>query len=218
MEAEIRNKPSFANVRVHMRAGDGLVAEADAMASMSPSIEMKARMAGGFFTALVRRVFGKESFFVNEFATQSQGELVLTQPVPGDIISVALNGNSLFLQQGAFLACEPGVKLGVGWAGIASLVGGEGLFRLNASGTGTLWFGAYGGITEKEVNGELIVDSGHLVAYEPTLILSMGLAGGIFSSFFSGEGLITRVRGRGKIYLQSRALAGLASWTNSNIY
>lgn len=218
MEAEIRNKPSFANVLVRMRAGDGLVAEADAMASMDSSIEMRARMAGGFFTAVARRVFGKESFFVNEYATQSQGEIVLTQPVPGDITCVALNGSTLFLQQGAFLACEPGVQLGVGWAGIASLIGREGLFRLKASGTGMLWFGAYGGITEKEVNGELIVDSGHLVAYEPTLSLSMGLAGGLFSSLFSGEGLVTRVRGRGKVYLQSRALGGLASWTNSNIY
>lgn len=218
MEAEIRNKPSFANVLVRMRAGDGLVAEADAMASMSASIEMRARMAGGFFTALARRLFGSESFFVNEFATQSQGELVLTQPVPGDITSVALNGGSLFLQPGAFLACEPGVKLGTGWAGLASFIGREGLFRLKASGSGMLWFGAYGGISEKEVDGELIVDTGHLVAYEPTLSLSMGLAGGLFSSFFSGEGLVTRVRGRGKVYLQSRALSGLAAWTNSNIY
>ncbi len=218
MEAEIRNKPSFANVLVRLRAGDGLVAEADAMASMSAGIEMKARMAGGFFTALVRRVFGKESFFVNEYATQTQGELVLTQPVPGDITCVSLNGSSLFLQPGAFLACEPGVQLNVGWAGIASLVGGEGLFRVRAEGTGMLWFGAYGGITEKEIDGELVVDSGHLVAYEPTLSLSMALAGGLFSSFFSGEGLVTRVRGRGKVYLQSRALESLASWTNSNIY
>jgi uncharacterized protein (TIGR00266 family) len=217
MEAEIRNKPSFANVLVRMRAGDGLIAEADAMASMSSTIEMKARMAGGFFTSLVRRVFGQESFFVNEYATQSQGELVLTQPVPGDITCVALRGNTLFLQPGAFLACEPGVKLGVGWAGLASFIGREGLFRLKASGSGMLWFGAYGGISEKEVDGELIVDSGHLVAYEPTLSLSIGLAGGLFTSLFSGEGLVMRVRGRGRVYLQSRALSGLAAWTNSHI-
>lgn len=218
MEALIRNKPSFANVLVRLKAGEGLVAEADAMASMSASIEMKARMAGGFFTALVRRFFGGESFFVNEFATQSEGELILTQPVPGDITSVVLNGNSLYLQPGAFLACEPGVQLGVGWAGLASFIAREGLFRLKASGSGRLWFGAYGGIIEREVDGELIVDSGHLVAYEPTLSLSMGLAGGLLTSLLSGEGLVSRLRGRGKVYLQSRSLSGLAAWTNSHLY
>lgn len=218
MEAQIRNKPSFANVLVRLKAGEGLVAEADAMASMSASIEMKARMAGGFFTALARRLFGGESFFVNEFATQSQGELILTQPVPGDITSVVLNGNALYLQPGAFLACEPGVQLGVGWAGLASFIAREGLFRLRASGTGRLWFGAYGGIIEREVEGELIVDSGHLVAYEPTLSLSMGLAGGLLTSLLSGEGLVSRLRGRGKVYLQSRSLSGLAAWTNSHLF
>lgn len=218
MDAEIRNRPSFANVLVRMRAGDGLIAESGAMASMSPSLEMKARMAGGFFSAFARRVFGGESFFVNEFATTTQGEVVLTQDYPGDITCVSLNGTGLFLQPGAFIACEPGVQLGVRYAGIASFIGREGLFRLQANGTGQLWFGAYGGIIEREIDGELVVDSGHLVAYEPTLSLSMGLAGGIFSSIFSGEGLITRVRGRGKIYLQSRALEGLAGWTNSHLY
>lgn len=217
MDAEIRNRPSFANVRVHLRAGEGLIAEAGAMASMSPTLQMRARMAGGFLSAFARRAFGGESFFINEFATDSEGEVVLTQSYPGDITSVTLQGTSLMLQPGAFLACAPGVKLGVGWAGLASFVGSEGLCRLRASGTGQLWFGAYGGIIERELDGELIVDSGHLVAYEPTLSLSIGLAGGIFSSIFSGEGLITRVRGRGKIYLQSRALEGLAGWVNSHL-
>jgi uncharacterized protein (TIGR00266 family) len=217
MDAEIRNRPSFANVRVRMRAGEGLIAESGAMASMSPSLEMRARMAGGFFSAFARRAFGGESFFVNEFATESEGEVVLTQAYPGDIASVTLQGTSLLLQPGAFLACEPGVKLGVGWAGLASFIGREGLCRLHARGTGQLWFGAYGGIIERELDGELVVDSGHLVAYEPTLSLSMGLAGGLFSSIFSGEGLITRVRGRGKLYLQSRALEGLAGWINSHL-
>jgi len=218
MEAEIRNRPAFANVRVNLRAGETLIAESDAMASMSSSIDMRARMAGSFFSSLARRVFGGESFFVNEFTSQSQGELVLTQTYPGDITQVRLNGTGLFLQPGAFLACEPGVKLSVGWAGFTSLIAREGLFRLYASGAGSLWFGAYGGITEKEVDGELVVDSGHLVAYEPTLSLSLSMAAGLFSSMFSGEGLVTRVRGRGKIYLQSRSLDSLATWTNSHLY
>ena len=37
------------------------------------------------------------------------GEVVLTQPFPGDMTAIRLNGNSLYLQPGAFVACEPGV-------------------------------------------------------------------------------------------------------------
>ncbi|MCP4815412.1 MAG: AIM24 family protein, partial [Planctomycetaceae bacterium] len=62
-----------------------------------------------------------------------------------------------------------------------------------------------------------VVDSGHLVAYEPTCRLKMGMAGGIFSSFFSGEGLVTRVHGPGRVYLQSRSMDGLKGWTNGHL-
>ena len=110
------------------------------------------------------------------------------------------------------------VGVGLGWAGIASLVGGEGLFRLKVSGNGKVWFGAYGGIFAKEVEGEYVVDTGHLVAYEPSVSIRMGMAGGIFSSFFGGEGLVTRVTGPGRIYMQSRSLDGLAAWTNGQIW
>lgn len=107
--------------------------------------------------------------------------------------------------------------MGLGWAGFKSFIGGEGLFRLKISGTGRCWFGAYGGIFEREITDEYIVDTGHLVAYEPTIRLKVGLAGGIFSSFFGGEGLVTRVRGPGKIYLQSRNFSGLTAWVNAHI-
>ncbi len=218
MQTEIRNRPAFANIRVQLESGDGLVAESDAMASMSSTVAMRARLAGGFFTALVRRVFGQESMFVNEFSTDSTGEVILTQPFPGDMECIELNGNTVFLQPGAFIACEPGVKLSSGWAGFASFFGKEGLFRLKASGTGKLWFGAYGGIFTREITGELTVDTGHLVAYEPTLKIHMGMAGGIFSSFFGGEGLVSKIRGEGRVYLQSRSMSGLAAWTNAHLF
>lgn len=218
MEAEIRNKPSFANIHIKLAAGDLVIAEADAMASMSSNIDIKTKWSGGFTKAVLRRIFGSESMFVNEFSTESEGELVLTQPFPGDIVCIELKGNTLYLQPGAFLACEPGVTLGLGWAGVRMFVAREGLFRLKVSGTGRVWFGAYGGIFEREIADEYIVDSGHLVAYEPSIKIRIGMAGGIFSSFFSGEGLVAKLTGPGRIYMQSRSFGGLAAWANSHLW
>ena len=73
MEAEIRDKPAFANIHVRLQPGESIVAESDAMASMTSDIEMSTRWNGGFFKAILRRVFGGESLFVNEFTTQSGG-------------------------------------------------------------------------------------------------------------------------------------------------
>jgi len=97
MQTEIRHRPAFANIRVQLERGDSLIAESDAMASMSSTVAMRARWAGGFFNALIRRVFGQESMFVNEFSTDSEGEVILTQPFPGDMECIELNGNTVFL-------------------------------------------------------------------------------------------------------------------------
>ncbi len=217
MEATTRNRPSFANVLVKLEPGDKIIAESDAMASMSASVEMQTRWSGGMVGAVLKRAFGGESLFVNEFSSSQPAELVLTQGMPGDIECIELKGTTLFLQPGAFLACEPGISLGLNWAGVASFVGGEGLFRLKVSGNGRVWFSAYGGIFTREITDEYIVDTGHLVGYEPTINVRVGLPGGIFSSFFGGEGLVTKVRGPGRIYMQSRNFSGLTAWMNAHI-
>jgi uncharacterized protein (TIGR00266 family) len=103
------------------------------------------------------------------------------------------------------------------WAGFASLIGREGLFKLIVFGTGTVWYGAYGALLDKAVDGEFIVDTSHLVTYEPQLTLKVQLAGGIFGSFFGGEGLVTRVNGKGNIVIQTRSLDGLKSWLNPRL-
>jgi len=217
MQSEIRNRPSFANVLVRLTQGDRIVAESDAMASMSSAITLRTRWNGGFLMALVRRLFGGESLFINEFSTASRGDLVLTQPWPGDIECVELKGQTLYLQAGAFLACDPDVQLGVGYAGLRSFFAREGLFRLKVSGQGRVWFGGYGAIVAKDVEGEYVVDSSHLVAYEPSIQLRVGLAGSLLSSLFSREGLVMRLTGPGRIYLQTRSLEGLAAWVNSHL-
>lgn len=216
MQVETRDRPCFANVRVMLDAGERVIAEADAMVSMSPSVALTTRLNGGPGGAVVKRLFGNESMFVNEFtAGVGGGEVIFSQPFPGDIECLTLAGETLYLQPGAYIASEPGVQLGVGWAGFASFVGGEGLTRLKVAGHGRVWFGAYGAIFARAVAGEYVVDTGHLVAYEPGLRLSVGMASrGVFSTFFSGEGLITRVRGTGRIWMQTRAIAGLTAWTN----
>ncbi|MCH2206024.1 MAG: TIGR00266 family protein [Lentisphaerales bacterium] len=219
MKTEILGKPAFAYVNVDLEPGESIVAESDAMASMSSALDMKAGFNGGFFSGLAKKFLGGESLFVNTFInnTNETQRVSVVQATPGDTVEIDLDGGSFCLQPGAYIASTPDLKLGLKWAGFASFIGREGLFKLQVSGTGKLWYGAYGGLIEREVDGEFIVDTSHLVAYEPQLKLKTQLAGGIFSSFFGGEGLVTRVEGKGRIIVQTRSMSGLASWTNSYI-
>lgn len=219
MEAVINGAPAFAYIQVTLAPGESIIAEADAMASMDADVELQAKPNGGWLGAPVRRFLGGESFFVSHFsnATQKSRRLTLVQKTPGDIRRIDLNGNSICLQRGAFIACTPDVKIGVQFAGFGAFIAREGLFKLVASGTGSVWYGAYGGLVERQIQGEYIVDSGHLVAWEPQMKLKIQMAGGLISSLTSGEGLVTRVEGSGKIILQSRSLGGLVGWLNPKL-
>jgi uncharacterized protein (TIGR00266 family) len=219
MISQINGAPSFAHIHIDLSPGESIIAEAGAMASMSSEIDMQTRFNGGFFRAVLKRVLGDESLFINEFYNNSNvsQRLTLTQPTPGDIRELDLNNSTICLQPGAFIASTPGLKLGIRYAGLASFIAREGLFKLEVTGTGKLFYGAYGGIIEKQVVGEYIVDSGHLVAYEPQLSLSLKLSGGLISSITSGEGIVTKVSGNGKILIQTRSLEGLASWINPHL-
>jgi uncharacterized protein (TIGR00266 family) len=103
----------------------------------------------------------------------------------------------------------------VRWAGFRHFIAREGLFKLQVSGTGPVFLGGYGSIEVREVNGSIIVDTGHVLAFEPTLQQTLRLSGGIFSSLFGGEGLVSKFEGRGRLWLQTRNVSGLAAWANS---
>lgn len=220
MRTTLTGGPSFAHIHVDLEPGETIVAESNAMASMAADLDMKAVLNGGFFSGLCKKFLGGESLFVNVFSneTSSTRRLTLVQATPGEIREIDLKDEAICLQPGAYICSSPSLKLGVRWAGFKSWIAREGLFKLVVSGTGTLFYGAYGALFEKEIDGEYIVDTGHLVAYEPQIKLKLQLAGGLFSSLFSGEGIVTRVEGRGKVVLQSRSLDGLKGWLNPKLY
>ena len=219
MNTAIEGRPAFAHMHVDLDPGESIIAESDAMSSMSADLDMTAKFNGGFFSGLCKKYLGGESLFINEFKNNTDGprRVTLVQPTPGDMGVIELQGTSLCLQPGAYIASTPGVKLGLKYAGLASLIGQEGLFKLVVSGWGTVWYGAYGALMERSVDGEFIVDSSHLVTYEPQLKLKVQMAGGIFSSFFGGEGLVTRLNGKGNIVIQTRSIEGLKSWLNPRL-
>ena len=216
MKTEISGGAAFSHVHVDLEPGETIIAEPDAMSSMDADIDLTATLNGGFFRGLCKKFLGGESLFISQFTnnTDKARRLTLVQPTPGEIRCRPMNDDVFLMQPGAFLACSDGVTLGLEWAGFISFIAREGLFRLKASGTGDVFYGAYGALLERDVDGEYIVDTSHLVAYEPGITLKLQLAGGIFSSFFGGEGLVTRVEGKGKIIIQSRSLSGLAGWLN----
>ncbi len=220
MKTELKGSQAFSYIEVELQPGETIISESDSMSSMDAELDLTAKLNGGFFKGLLRKYLGGESLFINHFTnnTQQPRRMTLVQGTPGEIRQRTMDNDEIYLQPGAFVACTEDVKLTLEWAGFVSFIAREGLFRLKASGSGELFYGAYGALLERDIDGEYIVDTSHLVAYEPGIKLKLQLAGGIFSSFFGGEGLVTRVEGKGKIIIQSRSITGLTGWLNPKFW
>ena len=219
MEVQELGKSTFTHLKFDLLSGETIVTESGAMASMQSGVTMTTGFKGGFLKALIRKLLGGESLFFNTFknVSRSPQHVVISKPTPGDVICRELKGETIYLQSGAYLCSTQGIDLDLSWAGFSHFFGGEGLFRLSASGHGKVWIGVFGALVEKELRGELIVDTGHLVAYPPNVSYKIQLSGGLINSFLSKEGLVGRLEGNGKVWLQTRSLGGLVSWLNPQL-
>ncbi len=198
---------AFTLARVGLEQGESVKAESGAMVSMTGTVDIETRMQGGFFSSLARKVLTSESFFQNTFtAARGPGEVTFAPALPGDIHLRELRGEDLILQSGAYLASATGVQMETKWGGAKTFFSREGLFLLRAYGLGPLLFASYGAIVEVQVPPSgYVVDTGHLVAFEPALHWDVRKVGGMKSLLFSGEGLVCHFSGQGKLWLQTRS-------------
>ncbi|MEM6454115.1 MAG: TIGR00266 family protein [Acidobacteriota bacterium] len=208
MDIDIHYGPGNAAARVQLGANERVTAEAGAMIAMSGdmNIETTTHKAGqGGVLKAMRRALAGESFFMNHYTASSRGgDLWLATTLPGDMKVFQLADQKLIVQGGSFVAAPPSIDIDFGWQGFKTALAGEGLFWLHISGTGPLIVNSFGAIYPIAVDGEVIVDSGHIVAFDETLDFSITKAGTSWiSSFLGGEGLVCKFTGTGTVWCQS---------------
>jgi uncharacterized protein (TIGR00266 family) len=212
MDFRIDGNPDYGHLRVELRPGERIVAEGGSMAWMSAGTKVKVRLLGGLVKALIRRLVAKESLFVAEYSHPGIGMVTFSPATPGSVAHRRLDGDSFILTAGSYMASTAGVTLKTRFGGLRSLLSGEGAFLIECSGTGDLFYNAYGAMVEKEIDGSLTVDTGYVVAWEPSVSYSIRGMGNLKSTLLSGEGLALRFSGSGKVFLQTRTMDGLAGW------
>jgi uncharacterized protein (TIGR00266 family) len=209
MQIEVLYNPAHSLAKIHLDSGEAIRAEAAAMVSMTKNIAVSttATANGGFFKSLKRSFLGGESFFTNLFTAQSGGAHVTVAPkLCGSMIVHDLSPSTpLYIQGSSYVAAPDSVQLNTQFQGFKGFFSGESLFFLEATGSGPVLLNAFGAIETIDLDGEMIVDTGHLVAFTAGIEYTISRAAdGWIKSFLSGEGLVLHVRGRGKLYVQSR--------------
>lgn len=215
MQVEVLYRPSYSVARVILERNEKIQVEAGAMVGMSPDLDMETEAKGGFLKSISRSMFGKESFFMNTFkAEKDDDRILLAPPLPGDVLAIEMNNESLMVQSGSYLASSEGIQVDTKWSGAETFFGSEGLIMLRISGTGTLVISSYGAIHPVELGAgeKFIVDTGHLVSFDEHVGYDVKKVAGWKSTLFSGEGLVAELTGPGNLNLQSRSQDSFLAW------
>ena len=214
MDATIDHRPSYALLTVDLDAGEAIRAEAGAMVAHDDGVDVETGASGGLMGSLKRKVLGGESFFQNTFTAREPGSVSLAPALPGDVVQHDLEGDTVYVQSGSYLASDPDVEVDTTFGGAKTFFGSEGLFLLALSGTGPTFLASYGAIQEVDLEaGErYVVDTGHVVAFEATADFDVRRVGGLKSTLFSGEGLVCSFEGPGRLWLQTRSQDAFLAW------
>jgi len=215
-------------VEVELDPMEAVVAEAGGMMFMGDGIAMEtifgdgSQQNSGFLGSLLgagKRLVMGESLFMTVFQNRApeKRKVAFGAPYPGKIIPVRLSelGGELLAQKGAFICGAKGVSLGIEFTKRfgAGLFGGEGFILERLQGDGLTFIHAGGTIYQRDLApGEMLrVDTGCIVAFQPSVDYDIQMVGGIKTALFGGEGLFfATLRGPGRVWLQSLPFSRLA--------
>jgi uncharacterized protein (TIGR00266 family) len=216
-------------VEVELDPGESAVAEAGAMMYMTSGISMEtvfgdgsSQGRSGVMGALLgagKRLITGESLFMTVFTNGGSGkqQVAFAAPYPGKILAMDLKqlGGQLICQKDSFLCAARGVSIGIAFQrkiGVG-LFGGEGFVMQRLEGDGLSFVHAGGTVhpVDLQAGQTLRVDTGCIVALQPSVTYDIQYVGKIKTAFFGGEGLFfAALTGPGRVWLQSLPLSRMA--------
>ena len=214
MNVKIDTEGAFGSALITLDAGEKFVSEAGAMyrasSNMEISVESRKKKDEGMWGALksgIKAMFAGESFFLSTYTPNDgqAGEVGLAPTHQGEVRSVKVGPEVWICSGGSYLGSSGGITLDTQYQGLTKgMFSKEGLVFVQASGEGDLLVNGFGRISSIDVSGGITVDNGHLIAFTEGLEYTISKAGGGWiSSMMSGEGLVMKFCGQGKVLVQS---------------
>lgn len=215
-------------LHISLSKGEKIYCESDAMVMMETNLELKGKMTGGIGAALMRTFANGESFFQQHIeALRGDGDCLLSPVLPGAMRVLDVGSQQYMISDGAFVAATSGVELKVRTQSLGNALFAQsgGFFITETAGSGQLAVSGFGAMSELEVTPgkDVVIDNSHVVCWDNRLQyeISMttgssgGFLGNLINSQTSGEGIVLKFKGTGKILVCSRNRAAFLAWTQS---
>ena len=220
-------------LHVSMKQGETIYCESDAMVMMETALDLKGKMTGGLGSAIMRRFANGESFFQQHIeAVRGSGDCLLSPTLPGAIEVVDVGARQYLLNDGAFVAATSGTEMKVRTQSIGNALFAQsgGFFVMETSGSGQVVVSGFGSMFQLDVEPgkDVVIDNSHVVCWDNTLKYEIsvttgggaggggigGFLGNMVNSVTSGEGIVLRFSGSGKVFICSRNRDAFLKWTS----
>lgn len=218
-------------LHISLERGEKIYCESDAMVMMEACLELRGRMTGGLGRALLRRFANGESFFQQHMeAVRGSGDCLLSPNLPGAMEVVEVGARQYLLNDGAFVCATSGTEMKVRAQSLGNAMFAQsgGLFVMETSGSGQVVVSGFGSMFQLDVTPgkDVIIDNSHVVCWDNSLKYEIsvttgggnssgslgGILGNLVNSVTSGEGLVLRFSGHGKVYICSRNRDNFLEW------
>ena len=201
-------------LHVALTKGDRIYCESDAMVMMEATLDLKGSINGGIGAAIMRRFANGESFFQQQIeAVRGDGDCLLSPTLPGAMEIIDVGARQYLLNDGAFVAATSGTEM-----------------KVRMQNIGNALFAQSGGFFIMETSGkDIIIDNSHVVCWDNTLRYEIsvttgntggglgGMVGNLVNSFKSGEGIVLRFSGTGKVFVCSRNRDAFVEWMKKEV-
>jgi len=234
-EVNIVNIPTFTYeggsgfkcVKIKLKPNEYINADAGAMNYMDNSIKISTQT--GNLGKAFGRLFSGSSFFFNTFTNKGDkiASINLSSVHPGNIGAFYIpKGQKINIVSSSYICSTNNLSISTN-VRFGGLLLGYGLTFVDVEATdsdGIVWAASFGNTIEKILSpGDSIkVDNGILMAFERDEGIHTNLVGGITSTLFSGEGLVSKIQNKGneptRLWLQSRSQSAYLNYIKSKIH
>lgn len=216
-------------LHVSLQQGEKVVCESNAMVMMEATLDLKGKITGGIGSAIMRRLANEESFFQQHIeAVRGAGDCLLSPTLPCAMQVIDCGPRQYLLNDGAFVAAAAGVALNVRTQNLGNALFAQsgGFFITETSGTGQVVVSGFGSMSMLDVQPgrDVVIDNAHVVAWDNSLRYEISVTtqgGGFLSNLVnsqtSGEGVVLRFSGQGKVLVCSRNRAAFLAWTQRSV-
>gem|GEM_PF-1824406 len=208
-----------AALQVKLNQGEHVVLEPGAIATIKGNYDFKTEMIGGLGKALMRAFGAGESLFLNKVTAHDTTEVIVAPPIPGDIVSIDVDGG-LIVGDGAFVGYVGDLEMETLMLKPAMLVSGQGLMVLKVKGKGKVFVSAPSGIEHSEVEEGMMLDNDVFIAADESVDFDIeimknkggDLLGMVKNVLFSGEGIMLKPKGNGRVFYTFTGNKSLVSY------